>query len=126
MKIEAIMICLLVSIAPNEVSRSQIPSRYLVRIIIIISRWCVHHAVTLSVTASFSLLIPSSPIVLSKSQTPRSRHFSKISQFYWIHPMILEKIRSCLAKLKLGLQTCALIRLLGPSGPNVISRPHTP
>ena len=39
--------------------------------------------------------------------------------------MILEKIRSCLGKLKLGLQTCGLIRLLGLSGPNLISRPQT-
>ena len=40
--------------------------------------------------------------------------------------MILEKMRSCFRKLKLGFWTYGLIHLLGPSGPDVISRPQTP
>ena len=40
--------------------------------------------------------------------------------------MILEKIRSCLWKLELGFWTYGWIRPLGPSGPNLVSRPQTP
>ena len=47
------------------------------------------------------------------------------SWFYWIHLMILEKMRSCLYRLGLGFWTSGLIPL-GPSGPNVVFRPQTP
>ena len=40
--------------------------------------------------------------------------------------MILEKMRPCLWKLNPGFWTYCWIRLLGPSGPNVSSRPQTP
>ena len=39
--------------------------------------------------------------------------------------MILEQMRSYLWKLELGFWTYGWIRLLGPSGPNVVSRPRT-
>ena len=39
--------------------------------------------------------------------------------------MILEKTTCCLSKLEVGFWTYDLIRLLGPSGPNVVSRPQT-
>ena len=39
--------------------------------------------------------------------------------------MILEKMRSCLWKLRPGFWTYCWIRLLGPSDPNVSSRPQT-
>ena len=48
------------------------------------------------------------------------------SWFYWIHLMILEKMRSCFRKLKLKFWTYGLMFLLGPIGPNVVSRPQTP
>ena len=40
--------------------------------------------------------------------------------------MILEKVRSCLWKLELGFSSHGLIRLLGPSDPNVASRSQAP
>ena len=40
--------------------------------------------------------------------------------------MILGKIRSCMLKLVVGFRSYASIRLLGPSGPDVVSRPQTP
>ena len=40
--------------------------------------------------------------------------------------MILEKMRSCLGKLELGIWSYGWIRLLGPSGPSVVFRPKTP
>ena len=52
---------------------------------------------------------------------PKVKKFFEISWFYWIHLMILEKMRSCLWKLQLGFWTYGLICFLGPSGPNVFS-----
>ena len=40
--------------------------------------------------------------------------------------MILEGMRCCLRKLELGFWTYVLICLLGPIGPNVVSRSQTP
>ena len=40
--------------------------------------------------------------------------------------MILDKMRSCMLKLVVGFRSYDLIRLLGPSGPNIVSRPQTP
>ena len=40
--------------------------------------------------------------------------------------MILEKMRSCFWKLKVGFWTYDTIHLVGPVGPNVVSRPQTP
>ena len=40
--------------------------------------------------------------------------------------MILEKMRSCLWKLKLGFWTCVWIHPVGPSGPNVGSKAPGP
>ena len=40
--------------------------------------------------------------------------------------MILEKMRSCLWKLEPGFWTYGSIHVLGPSGPNVVSRPQVP
>ena len=57
---------------------------------------------------------------------PKVKKFFEISWFYWIHLMILEKMRPCLWKLQLGFWTYGLIRLLGPSGPNVVSGSQTP
>ena len=39
--------------------------------------------------------------------------------------MIIEKMKSCLWKLQLGFWSYGLIRLLSPSGANVVSRPQT-
>ena len=57
---------------------------------------------------------------------PKVKNFFAISWFYWVYLMILEKMRSCLWKLQLGFWTYGLIRLLGPSGPNVVSKAQTP
>ena len=40
--------------------------------------------------------------------------------------MNLDKIRSCMWKLVVGFRSYGLIRLLGPSGSNVVSSPQTP
>ena len=40
--------------------------------------------------------------------------------------MIMEKMKSCLWKLQLGFWSYGLIRLLSPSGTNVVSWPQTP
>ena len=39
--------------------------------------------------------------------------------------MIFEKMSSCFWKLKLGFWSYGVIRLLGPVGPNIVSRPQT-
>ena len=57
---------------------------------------------------------------------PKLKKFFEISWFYWIYLMILEKMMACLWKLQLRFWTYDLIRLLGPSGPNVVSRSQTP
>ena len=72
------------------------------------------------------LLGPSGPNVVSRPQTPRSNIFFEISWFYWIHIMIIMKMRSCLRKLEPRFWTYDLIWFLGPIGPNVVSRPQTP
>ena len=64
----------------------------------------------------------SGPNKASRPQPPRPRHFFQISWFYWIHLMILEKMRPCLWKLEPGFWTYGWICLLGPSDPNVVSR----
>ena len=64
--------------------------------------------------------------VVCRPQTPRSWNSFKISWIYWIHLMILEKMRSFLWKLQSGFQTYGKVCLLGPSGPNVVSRLQTP
>ena len=56
---------------------------------------------------------------------PKVKKFFEISSLYWIHLMTLEKMRPCLWKLYLLFWTYGLIRLLGPSGPNVVSRLQT-
>ena len=66
------------------------------------------------------------PKLVSRPQAPRSRHFFEILWFYWIFPMILEKMRSCLWKLESGFRTYGWIHLQGPSGPNLVSRPQAP
>ena len=40
--------------------------------------------------------------------------------------MTLEKMRSCLWKLEPGFWTYGWIHVLGPSSPNVVSRPQVP
>ena len=52
--------------------------------------------------------------------------FFEISWFQWKQLMILDKMRSCMWKLILGFRSYCLICLLGPSGPNVVSRSQTP
>ena len=52
--------------------------------------------------------------------------FFEILWFYWIHVIILEKIRSYLWILEPGFWTYVWICLLGPSGPNLVSRPQAP
>ena len=52
--------------------------------------------------------------------------FFEISWFNWIYLMILEKMTSCLWKLELGFWTYGWIRLLDPSGPNVVSKLQSP
>ena len=56
---------------------------------------------------------------------PKVNKFFKTSWFYWIGLMILDRMRSFLWKLELGLWTYSLIYLLGPSGPNLVSRPQS-
>ena len=57
---------------------------------------------------------------------PKVITFFEISWFYWIYLMILEKMMACLWKLQLRFWTYGFIRLLGTSGPNVVSRCQTP
>ena len=57
---------------------------------------------------------------------PKIMECSKISQFYWIHLMILEKTRPCFWTLEPGSRTYGKICLLHPSGPNEVCRPWTP
>ena len=57
---------------------------------------------------------------------PQGQKFFEILWFYWIHLMILEKMRSCLWKLEPGFWTCGWICLPDPSGPNLVSRPQVP
>ena len=73
-----------------------------------------------------SLLIPNGPNVVSKSPGRKVKIFFQISLFYWIHLMILEKMTSCLWKLEPGFWIYGWIRLLGASGPNVVSRTQVP
>ena len=57
---------------------------------------------------------------------PQSLNFFNIWWFDLIQLTILDKMRSdCLWKLELRLWTDGLICLLGPSGPNVVSRHQT-
>ena len=49
---------------------------------------------------------------------PKFNNIFEISWFYWIHLIILEKMRSCLWKFKQGFWTYGWILLLGPSGSN--------
>ena len=57
---------------------------------------------------------------------PKVKTFLKTLWFYWIHLIIFVKLMSCLQILELGFWTYGWICLLGPSGPNLICRPHTP
>ena len=50
------------------------------------------------------------------------RIFFQTLRFYWIHLTILEEMGSYLWKLESGFWTYGWMRLLGPSGPNVVSR----
>ena len=73
------------------------------------------------------LLGPSGPNVVSRPQTdPKVNFFFEVSGFYWIHLMILDKMKSQFRKLQPGFWTNGWIRLLGPSFPNVVSRPWAP
>ena len=58
---------------------------------------------------------------------PKVKKFFEISWFYWIHLIILEKMRSCLWKLQLGFWTYGLIsplpKYLGPNFPKLVFRP---
>ena len=73
------------------------------------------------------LLGPSGSNIVSRPQVPRSvKTFFQISWFYWIHLMILEKMSSCLWNMEPGFWTYDWIRLLGPNGWNVVSRPQVP
>ena len=51
--------------------------------------------------------------------------FVKIWLFYSIHLTILDKMRTCLRKLKLGIWSYDLISFLGPICPELIFRPQT-
>ena len=53
------------------------------------------------------------------------KKFFEISWFYWIYLMILEKMMVCLWKLQLRFWTYGLIRLLCPSGPDVVAGSQT-
>ena len=69
------------------------------------------------------LLCPSGPNVVSRPQALRSRIFWR---FYWIHLMILEKMRSCLWKLEPGFWTYGwYVFWVQVVGLNVVSRPQT-
>ena len=85
-------------------------------IFIIISIWCVHHAVVIlgsyvfqQLGSCISLFRPTGPNVVSTPHTKNKKCF-EISWFYWIHPMVLEKLMSYFWKLKLGFWTYGLIR----------------
>ena len=56
---------------------------------------------------------------------PKLKKFFEISWFYWIYLMILEKMMVCLWKLQLWFWTYGLIRLLCPSGPDVVAGSQT-
>ena len=56
----------------------------------------------------------------------RNTKFLWSNYLNWIHFLILEKMRSCLWKLRLGFWSHSLVCLLVPIAPNVVSRPQAP
>ena len=62
----------------------------------------------------------------AKINMAKSKLSWRIKEIHCICLMILEKMRSCLWKLELRFWTYGWKRLLGPSGPNVVSKPQTP
>ena len=72
------------------------------------------------------LLGPSAPNIVSRPQTPKGQDFLRFHDFiesklwFWI------KWGPVCEKLMVGFWSYGLICLLGPSGPNVVSRPQTP
>ena len=74
---------------------------------------------------NMSFLGPSGQDKVSRPQTLwqnfwRFHDFIESNLWFWI------KMRSCMWKLMVGFWSYGLICLLGPSGPNVVSRPQTP
>ena len=88
----------------------------------------VHNVLLVKVTAMVQDLynLPKRPKCSFWAPGSKVNKFFEISWFFRIHFMILEKMRCCLWKLQLGFWTYGSIRLLGPSGPNVVSGPQTP
>ena len=93
--------------------------------IFIISTWGVYHAIhyVLQLPKYFN---PNWHKCSFWAPGPKVKTFFEILWFYWIHLMILEKMRSCLWIFELGFWAYGWIRLLGPSGPNLVSRPQAP
>ena len=106
-------------------------TRYLVRIFFyffyMLCYQGAHNALLVTVTAMVQDLrnLPKWPKCSFWVPDPKVKRFFEISWFYWIHLLILEKMRSCLWKLQLGFWTYGSICFLGPSGPNVVSGPQT-
>ena len=73
---------------------------------------------------------PKWPKFSSYAQDPKVKSFFEILKFYWIYPMILEKMGSCLWKLELEFLTNGLIsplpKALGPNCPKLVVTPQTP
>ena len=69
---------------------------------------------------------PKWPKCSFQAPDPKLTKIFEISWFHWKQLMILDKMRSCMWKLMVGFRSYGLIRLLGPSGPNVVSRPQIP
>ena len=73
---------------------------------------------------------PKWPKFSSYAQDPKVKSFFEILKFYWIHPMILEKMGSCLWKLEPEFLTNGLIsplpKALGPNCPKLVFMPQTP
>ena len=79
----------------------------------IISTWCAHHGVyhVLKRGKSFK---PKWAKTSFSAQGSDVKVFFRISWFDWIQLMILDKMRSCLWKLKLVFRTFGLLRILSP------------
>ena len=68
---------------------------------------------------------PKWPKYSFQAPDPKLTNIFEISWFHWKQLMILDKIRSCMWKLMVGFRSYGLIRLLGSSGQNVVSRPRS-
>ena len=72
------------------------------------------------------LVGPTGPNVVFRPQAQRSRNFFRDFMGLLVCCMILEKIRSCLWIMKPEFWAYGWVCLVGPNGPNVVSRSQAP